>query len=422
VNNFLLLSILILLNIIIAYRVSDFNLLDYSSSQLTKESISLLRRIPPKETLKISVLVSNDANPSLIKFIKLIEKEVRNVEVEILNADLNPLLAQSFNVTKIPSTIIQYKKRSVVLYDHSELSYMNGVLKVTSETKKNIFMIKGHGEKSIDDTDSQGLSKVFEIFQNESFNAVETGISQVSSQIDDSLIVIAGPKLDLTDSEIKKLISLKSSGSSFMIFVDPVFNKNDKKNLRHFLNMWGLDLNEGYVKVKDDLAINGSNGLAPVFASPYIPFSDEKIERIFLPFSGSIKNNSSSAKAQFFLPVDGKNTEIINSSGKKVSHRQQDIFLGAYVKSNKSKLFLVANSSFLENRFVDLLNSKLFLQEIAESAFSSKVLKSLNIPNKKKSVFTNQKFKSDYLLYLFIFILNSFIVTSVHMLARKRTL
>ena len=93
-NNFLLLSILILLNIIIAYRVSDFNLLDYSSSQLTKESISLLRKIPPKETLKISVLVSNDANPSLIKFIKLIEKEVRNVEVEILNADLNPLLAK----------------------------------------------------------------------------------------------------------------------------------------------------------------------------------------------------------------------------------------------------------------------------------------------------------------------------------------
>ena len=83
----------------------------------------------------------------------------------------------------------------MVLYDHSELSYMNGVLKVTSETKKNIFMIKGHGEKSIDDTDSQGLSKVFEIFQNESFNAVETGISQVLSQIDDSLIVIAGLNL-----------------------------------------------------------------------------------------------------------------------------------------------------------------------------------------------------------------------------------
>ena len=194
VNRVLFLSILIFLNVIIAYRVSDLNFLDYSSSQLTKESVSLLRSIPSKDALRISVLASKETPPSLIKFIKLIEKEITNVEVEILNADLNPLIAQKFNVIKIPSTIIQYQKRSVVLYDHSELSYMNGILKVTSDTKKNIFLTKGHGEKSINDIGNQGVSKVFEIFKNESFNTVETDIDQISNQADDSLCCYFSPK------------------------------------------------------------------------------------------------------------------------------------------------------------------------------------------------------------------------------------
>ena len=120
VNRVLFLSILIFLNVIIAYRVSDLNFLDYSSSQLTKESVSLLRVYPQRMQSEISVLASKQTPPSLIKFIKLIEKEITNVEVEILNADLNPLIAQKFNVIKIPSTIIQYQKRSVVLYDHSK--------------------------------------------------------------------------------------------------------------------------------------------------------------------------------------------------------------------------------------------------------------------------------------------------------------
>ena len=105
-----------------------------------------------------------------------------------------------------------------------------------------------------------------------------------------------------------------------------------------------------------------------------------------------------------------------------MNHPDENIFLGAYVKSNESKLYLVTNSSFIENRFVDLLNSNLFIEEVAGSAFTSKILKSLNIPSKKKSVLINQRFRNDYFLYIFIFLLNSLIVVSVHMFARKRNI
>ena len=71
-----------------------------------------------------------------------------------------------------------------------------------------------------------------------------------------------------------------------MIFVDPVFNKSDKKNLRLFLKDWGVSLNQGYVKVKNEYAINGSNGLAPAFSNPYVPFSEKKLIESFFLFPG----------------------------------------------------------------------------------------------------------------------------------------
>lgn len=170
-------------------------------------------------------------------------------------------LAQQFAIEELNVVVFQAGTRHKYLsdteladYDYSaagfggeprvkafkgEEAFTSAILSVTQAQSPLLWVVTGHGEKSVEDQEPTGLSDVKRYLeqQNLSLQAV-TLLERTSIPEDVKAVAIAGPTRRFTDTEVALLQTYLERGGRLLVLVDPLIDSG----LDSLLERWGVTL------------------------------------------------------------------------------------------------------------------------------------------------------------------------------------
>lgn len=208
----------------------------YSISKLTKD---VLKKLDSELTIYYFITGAEN-NSALIESIeKLIdsyEKNSKFVKLKKIDIRRDPIMAQKFSITSANSIVLVYKNRKKEInpwdlyemqYNPDEQSQMfvgekiltSSIKFLMNEKPKKIYFILGHEEYYINDYNQNGFSKFKDLLENlghltENITLIEKG--RIPEDCD--LLVIAAPKKNYTETEIKIINDYIEKGGKFFLF------------------------------------------------------------------------------------------------------------------------------------------------------------------------------------------------------------
>ena len=113
----------------------------------------------------------------------------------------------------------------------------SAILSVTGSAASKVWFTSGHGEKSLDDAETIGFSKVKETLGRQDMNAeTVTLLERTEIPSDVKLVVIAGPTHRFTEQELGLLQAHLERGGKLLVMLDPL----EDTGLEPWLAKWGV--------------------------------------------------------------------------------------------------------------------------------------------------------------------------------------
>ncbi len=237
----------------------------YSISEQTIETLELV-----KNPLSVIVFRSESEDPSspTWKADLLLEEYVkrnRNIKVEYVNPDQQPLLARKYEMSEYGETIFIYdngKRAHVLTRDIVDVNYSGdssqdkfvgeekftqAIYSLIEEKQFTIYFITGHGEKQVNEIGQYGLSYLKTYLESENYEVKSLSTVGLTSIPEDaSLLIIVGPTDVYLAEEQAVYTDYISKGGKMIVLYDAVLDGN-QSNLDRWLFDYGFALNRDFV-------------------------------------------------------------------------------------------------------------------------------------------------------------------------------
>jgi ABC-type uncharacterized transport system involved in gliding motility auxiliary subunit len=185
----------------------------------------------------------------------------------VVDPDRDPTLARALGVENYGTTVLQAKDRSEKVQDaDQEEKLTNGLVKVLREGKRVVYVLQGHGEPDLGNTDRPGFSEAKGALEKANYEVKPLALARQGTVPDDAaVLVVAGPRNDLFAPEIDAIEAYLGRGGKLLAMVNPPFpERSQPETLRKLLGHWGFELD-------DDLVIE-LNPIGQVFGiGPQVP-------------------------------------------------------------------------------------------------------------------------------------------------------
>ena len=120
----------------------------------------------------------------------------------------------------------------------------SAILGVTGNAASKVWFTSGHGEKSLDDAEATGFSKVKETLGRQDMNVeTVTLLERTDIPADVKLVVIAGPGRRFTEQELAVLQAYLEHGGKLLVMLDPL----EDTGLEPWLTKWGVNAGQDIV-------------------------------------------------------------------------------------------------------------------------------------------------------------------------------
>ena len=244
-----------------------------------------------------TVLYAIERAKSLVKEFSL---ENRNFSYEIVDAHAQPGLVSRYKIRHVGSIVIQYgkkykllepgdymkfrmmgPKRRPVRFPYVEQAITSSLITMVSSKQFNIYFTLGHSEQDIDNSSQNGASKLKDYMTQDGFNVKKINIV-INKKIpaDCDLLVLAGPKDNFSDMEIKAIEKYLNSGKPAIFMAE----RESSASYKSFLSRWGVDL-------KNNVVIDPKNNYRNMFsASPLMIIPDQGYHKITKPIIEAKRN------------------------------------------------------------------------------------------------------------------------------------
>ena len=180
------------------------------------------------------------------------------------------------NVKERKVFVTSGQQRKEVFFTDSPLTQeqlTNAILRVNQD-KRLVYFLTGHGELNIENKDDQGLSILVRLLDSNNFESRSLMLAITGGQIpkDCSVLIIAGPKKNLTKTENEIIENYLEKGGRALFLVENVIvttpdkplppDELDKNpSLNEILNNWGLN-------IKSDIVVDLSSHAGEDVGSP----------------------------------------------------------------------------------------------------------------------------------------------------------
>ncbi len=247
---------------------------------LSPQSQQVVRNLD--QSVKVWVFES-PANPADQELLENYRRYGSNLEFEFVDPQLQPELAQKFNVNYIGEVYLEYGNQRELVQTISqgeqgerlsEVQLTNAIERITGDRTDKVYFLQGHGERPLEASDEGGLSQAVSALEAKNFTVEPLNLAEQPAVPDDaSLIVIAGPKRALFEPEVQALEDYLADGGSLLVMIDPDTNPG----LEPLLSDWGVMLTN---QIVIDASGQGLVGLGP--ATPLVTqYGDHPITQDF---------------------------------------------------------------------------------------------------------------------------------------------
>ncbi|MEQ8535878.1 MAG: Gldg family protein [Coleofasciculus sp. D1-CHI-01] len=209
---------------------------------LSPQSQQVVRNLD--QSVKVWVFES-PANPADQELLENYRRYGSNLEFEFVDPQLQPELAQKFNVNYIGEVYLEYGNQRELVQTISpgerlsEVQLTNAIERITGDRTDKVYFLQGHGERPLEASDEGGLSQAVSALETKNFTVEPLNLAEQPAVPDDaSLIVIAGPKRALFEPEVQALEEYLADGGSLLVMIDPDTNPG----LEPLLSDWGVTL------------------------------------------------------------------------------------------------------------------------------------------------------------------------------------
>jgi ABC-type uncharacterized transport system involved in gliding motility auxiliary subunit len=163
---------------------------------------------------------------------------------KVVDPDREPGLAKRYAVESYGTTVLETKLKSEKVLDPEEEKLTNALVKVTREGKRVVYVIQGHGEHEVANTERAGLSQAKEAMERANYEVKPLVLAREGKVPDDAAVVmLPGPRNDPFPPELEALDAYVGKGGKLFVMVDPF----QSEGMKRYLAKYGFDVGNNLV-------------------------------------------------------------------------------------------------------------------------------------------------------------------------------
>ncbi|MFM8313549.1 MAG: GldG family protein [Deltaproteobacteria bacterium] len=264
-------GILVLVNLIATKYDLKKDLTKNKLHTLSDESIKVLKNLSGEIKLKAFI------NPTQMpEFEKIFEKYTyysSKLKKEYIDVDKDPFVVQRYNIKQAGTILVESETRTSRVENlfgpddpKLEEKITNAIIQVAKGDKKKIYYVSGHGEKLLSDSSREGYSEMKDQLESGRYKVEELVLVEKGLVPEDAdIVILAAPKSDLLDVEIKAIEGYLAKGGKVLLMVEPT----SSSSLKGLLARYGAVFNpkKTVVELNPLQQLAGGNPLTPIVTS-----------------------------------------------------------------------------------------------------------------------------------------------------------
>ena len=239
----LVLGIVVVVNLVLFNHHKRFDMTEKGAHTLSPQTEKTLGSL--KESVSIYAFVDSGHRQAASDLLELYDYESDKLSVNIIDPDKKPALARKYDIKTYNTYVVETASgRKEVIDELTEEKLTNAIIKATTSKVERVYVLEGHGERSLDDDQPLGWSGAKKALESAGYK-VETlnwfttgGIPE-----DAGLLIIPGPRNDFQPEEIERLRERLDNGGSTMVTLDP----GALPNLEGLLARYGFVLRDDMI-------------------------------------------------------------------------------------------------------------------------------------------------------------------------------
>ncbi|MBI2218294.1 MAG: GldG family protein [Candidatus Rokubacteria bacterium] len=168
---------------------------------------------------------------------------------KIVDPDREPGLARRYGVESYGTAVLETKAKSEKVTDAEEEKLTNGLVKVTREGKRVVYVLQGHGEHDLANTERPGFSEAKAAMERANYEVKPLVLAREGKiPAAAAVVIVSGPRTDLLRPEIDALDGFLDKGGKLLVMVDSGLAGNVQTGaLRKLVGKYGIELGENLV-------------------------------------------------------------------------------------------------------------------------------------------------------------------------------
>jgi len=291
------------------------------------------------------------------------------IKYEMIDPEKNPSRALQMGISEYGTTVFKCGERRKDVYEREVFSYSyfsrssefrgeeaftSAIIEVTSEKKKKIYFLTGHGEKDLYDNGKDGYSNIRDYLEKEGFEVATWNILEKGKLPEDAeLLILAGPKYDLLEKEKEVLFKfIEEDKGNLLIMIDP----GVKPGIKSLLEKLGIGVKDGMI-IDMMAAMLGDAG-SPLPEYPHHPITQDLMKQrsscilcgaTALEKKGGIGDIFLQSRASSWLEKDYRSYKVKFDKGR---DEKGPLPLGIAMVKDDTRIVVYGDSDFPSNSWI----------------------------------------------------------------------
>ena len=161
----------------------------------------------------------------------------------VVDPDREPGLARRYGIESYGTVVLETKERSEKVTDAEEEKLTNGLVKLTRQGKRVVYVIQGHGEPELTSTDRPGFSEAKTAMERANYEVKPLALARQAQIPDDAaVVVLAGPRVELLAPELGAIDAYLGRGGKLFAMINPVIlSASPLDPLKAYLEKYGFN-------------------------------------------------------------------------------------------------------------------------------------------------------------------------------------
>lgn len=268
------LAILGFINVLAARSPARMDLTENQAFTLAPETQQIVRNLPQPVKVWVFTPQAETQDRELLESYRRLGDRV---SYEFVDPQAQPSLAKRLEIKSPGDVILEVPEKgrkqfvqtvSVGASDNpveagqrlSEVRLTNALEQITSDRRRNVYFVQGHGERPIE-AGQGAMTEAVKLLGEKNLDGKPLVLASAKEVPQDAdVVVVAGPQKPFLDAELQTLKAYLTRGGNVLLLVDPT--ETDLK-LATLLKEWGVDLDR---RVVVDSSAQGLAGLGPADA------------------------------------------------------------------------------------------------------------------------------------------------------------